>query len=52
MIGRDYGDSLELRLGLNDGDHVAISPNDELVEGEAVQELPFKDDNPITSLQR
>jgi RND family efflux transporter MFP subunit len=52
VIGRDYGDSLELRLGLNDGDHVAISPNDELVEGEAVQELPFKDDNPITSLQR
>jgi RND family efflux transporter MFP subunit len=48
-IGRDYGDSLELRVGLNDGDHVAVSPNDELVDGEAVQEKPFADDNPITS---
>jgi RND family efflux transporter MFP subunit len=46
-IGRDYGDAVEIRVGLNDGDHVVISPNDELRDGEAVQEKPFVDENPI-----
>ena len=48
-IGRDFGDSVEVRLGLSGGDHVAVSPNDELVDGEPVQERPYVDDNPILS---
>jgi len=46
-IGRDFGNELEIRVGLKSGDHVAVSPNDELLEGEAVKEEPYIDDNPL-----
>ena len=43
----DFGDEVEIRVGLNSGDHVAVSPNDELQEGEPVKEEPYVDDNPV-----
>lgn len=48
-IGRDFGDAVEVRVGLNAGDHVAVSPNDELQEGEPVREEAYVDDNPVLS---
>jgi membrane fusion protein, multidrug efflux system len=33
LIGRDYGRTLEIVSGLNDGDKVVINPNEKIVEG-------------------
>jgi RND family efflux transporter MFP subunit len=46
-VGRDFGDAIEIKTGLQDGDLVAISPPDLLREGEEVQSIaiPDKDKN-------
>jgi len=36
-IGRDFGDEIEVRLGLSGGEVVVVSPSDELREGENVK---------------
>ena len=36
-VGRDFGDTIEVRAGLNDGDEVIVSPADDLREGEQVK---------------
>ena len=43
-IGRDFGDEVEIRIGLNGDEHVAVSPNDDIIDGEAVQEIPLSED--------
>ena len=42
QVGRDYGQTLEVTSGLNDGDKVVVNPTDDLVEGMQVtaQEAP------------
>lgn len=37
-IGRDFGDEVEVRVGLSGNEHVAVSPSDDIIEGEAVKE--------------
>lgn len=36
-VGRDFGDAVEVRVGLNDGDEVIVSPADDLRESEKVK---------------
>lgn len=37
-IGRDFGNEVEIREGLKGNEHVVVSPNDDLIDNEAVQE--------------
>lgn len=37
-IGRDFGDEVEVKMGLKGHEHVAVSPSDDILEGEAVKE--------------
>jgi RND family efflux transporter MFP subunit len=37
VLGRDFGDQLEIKAGLAQGDKVVVSPPDDLREGDAVQ---------------
>jgi len=37
VIGRDYGDEIEIRTGLKGNEQVVVSPSDDLIEGEIVQ---------------
>jgi RND family efflux transporter MFP subunit len=37
-IGRDFGNEVEIRDGLKGNEHVVVSPNDDLIDNEAVQE--------------
>jgi RND family efflux transporter MFP subunit len=39
-VGRDFGDVIEIRVGLNDGDEVIVSPPDDLREGEPIKTKP------------
>jgi RND family efflux transporter MFP subunit len=39
LLGRDYGDEIEIRVGLKGGEQVVISPSDDLQEGETVQPI-------------
>jgi RND family efflux transporter MFP subunit len=36
-LGRDYGDEVEIRVGLAGGEKVVVSPSDDLQEGDPVQ---------------
>lgn len=38
-IGRDYGDEVEIRKGLQGKEQVVVSPSDDLLEGEEVQAM-------------
>lgn len=38
QIGRDFGDEVEIRIGLKGNEKVIVSPSDDLREGETVQE--------------
>ncbi|MDQ5966653.1 MAG: Efflux transporter periplasmic adaptor subunit [Cyanobacteriota bacterium erpe_2018_sw_39hr_WHONDRS-SW48-000098_B_bin.30] len=40
-IGRDFGSEVEIRTGLSGNEHVAVSPNDDIIQGEAVKEEPI-----------
>jgi RND family efflux transporter MFP subunit len=40
-VGRDFGDEIEVRVGLKNGDEVIVSPADDLREGEAVKTRPM-----------
>ncbi|HND07707.1 MAG TPA: hypothetical protein PL012_18625, partial [Candidatus Obscuribacter sp.] len=40
-IGRDFGDEVEVRVGLSGNEHVAVSPSDDIIEGEPVKEEPL-----------
>jgi RND family efflux transporter MFP subunit len=44
-IGRDYGDEVEIRIGLKGGETVVVSPSDDLREGENVQSQPLANNN-------
>lgn len=44
-LGRDYGDEVEVRLGLKGGETVVVSPSDDLREGESVQSQPLENNN-------
>ncbi|MBX9695892.1 MAG: efflux RND transporter periplasmic adaptor subunit, partial [Cyanobacteria bacterium] len=44
-MGRDYGDEVEVKVGLTGGEVVAVSPSDDLREGEAVQAQPLANNN-------
>lgn len=37
IVGRDFGDEIEIKAGLNAGDEVIVSPPDDLREGDPVQ---------------
>jgi RND family efflux transporter MFP subunit len=41
VIGRDFGDTVEIRAGLNDNDIVVVSPPVDLREGEPVNPVPI-----------
>jgi RND family efflux transporter MFP subunit len=41
-IGRDFGDEVEVRTGLEGGEKVVVSPNDDLREGEPVKVVPVQ----------
>lgn len=43
-LGRDFGNKIEIKVGLKDNDVVAISPSDDLREGEQVQSVPVPPD--------
>lgn len=42
MIGRDFGDTVEIKAGLNKGDVVVVSPPVDLRDGEAVSCTPLE----------
>jgi RND family efflux transporter MFP subunit len=42
-VGRDFGDAIEIRTGLQNGDVVALSPPDLLLDGDAVQSIAMPD---------
>lgn len=42
-IGRDYGDEVEVRTGLEGGEIVVVSPSDDIREGESVETKPVPD---------
>ena len=44
-MGRDFGDEIEVRVGLSGGETVVVSPSDELREGEAVKLQPMANNN-------
>lgn len=44
VIGRDFGSEVEVKEGLSGGEHVAVSPNDDLIDNEPVQEQELKQD--------
>jgi hypothetical protein len=44
VIGRDFGSEVEVKQGLSGGEHVAVSPNDDLIDNEPVQEQELKQD--------
>ena len=44
-MGRDFGDEVEIRLGLTGGEVVAVSPSDDLREGENVETKPLENNN-------
>lgn len=44
-MGRDYGDEVEIRVGLKGGETVIVSPSDDLQEGEAVESQPLANNN-------
>lgn len=41
-IGRDFGDQVEIKMGLKGHEQVIVSPSDDLLEGEAVQPQPVE----------
>lgn len=41
QIGRDFGDEVEIRVGLKGNEKVIVSPSDDLREGEKVQDEPM-----------
>lgn len=41
-VGRDFGDEIEVRVGLKDGDEVIVSPADDLREDEPVKTRPME----------
>lgn len=47
-IGRDFGEEVEVRVGLKGNEHVAVSPNDDIIDGEPIkeEELPPPDEAP------
>lgn len=40
-IGRDFGDEVEIKEGLAGDEHVAVSPNDDIINNEPVKEIPI-----------
>ncbi|MBX9689606.1 MAG: efflux RND transporter periplasmic adaptor subunit [Candidatus Obscuribacterales bacterium] len=40
-MGRDFGDEVEVRIGLRGGETVVVSPSDDLREGEAINTQPL-----------
>jgi RND family efflux transporter MFP subunit len=48
VIGRDFGNQVEVKQGLTGDEHVAVSPNDDLIDGEGVQEQPLETDKEST----
>lgn len=40
-MGRDFGDEVEIKVGLKGGEKVVISPSDDLREGEPVKAVPL-----------
>lgn len=44
-MGRDFGDEVEVRVGLSGGETVVVSPADELREGEEVKIDPLANNN-------
>ncbi|HEY9685282.1 MAG TPA: efflux RND transporter periplasmic adaptor subunit [Oculatellaceae cyanobacterium] len=36
QLGRDFGDEVEIKLGLSGGEKIVVSPSDDLLEGDAV----------------
>lgn len=44
-MGRDFGDEVEVRVGLSGGETVAVSPSDDIREGETVQTQPLSNNN-------
>lgn len=40
-VGRDFGDEIEVRVGLKDGDEIIVSPADDLREDEPVKTRPM-----------
>jgi len=43
-IGRDFGDQVEIKVGLKGDEVVVVSPNDDLREGETVRSVPALSD--------
>ncbi len=44
-MGRDYGDEVEVKVGLQGGEVVAVSPSDDLREGDSVVCKPLANNN-------
>lgn len=44
-IGRDYGNEVEVRVGLKGDEQVVVSPSDDLRDGEPVTAAPLQDQN-------